>query len=103
MTQLTGMQTEAAAYTEIALAIGMEPPQIHFFTDVAKEADAARAAGWHASLLSRPGNAELAKPIQHPLLTSLADVQLPTAVPQKAAKLQNGHSSDTLQNGHKQG
>ena len=92
---------EAAAYSEIALAIGMDAHQIHFFTDIAQEADAARAAGWHASLVSRPGNAELAQPAQHPLLTSLAGVQLPTDVPHKAAKLQNGHSNGTLQNGHK--
>ena len=91
------MQVEATAYKEIALAIGMEPEQITFATDIAREADAAQAAGWQATLVSRPGNAELAKPVQHAVIQSLAQLQLPAQLPHKAAKLmQNG----TSQNGH---
>lgn len=67
---------EAAAYEQIALSLGIRPSEGHFCTDVLGEAVAARAAGWQATLLLRPGNAPL--PADHgiPTASSLLDVQL---------------------------
>ncbi|CAK1583615.1 unnamed protein product [Parnassius mnemosyne] len=54
-----GAKQEAGSYTAIAESIGCKPDEILFLTDVVKEAEAARAAGMHAALVSREGNAPL--------------------------------------------
>lgn len=47
------------SYHSIALSIGEEAPRLVFATDVAAEAVAAKAAGWQAILVKRPGNKPL--------------------------------------------
>ncbi|CAG4953693.1 unnamed protein product [Parnassius apollo] len=54
-----GAKQEADSYSAIAESIGCKPDEILFLTDVVKEAEAARAAGLHAALVSREGNAPL--------------------------------------------
>ncbi|CAG5024375.1 unnamed protein product [Parnassius apollo] len=50
---------EADSYSAITESIGCKPDEILFLTDVLKEAEAARAAGHHAALVSHEGNAPL--------------------------------------------
>lgn len=51
----TGPKREAVAYTRIAEAIGLPPGDVLFLSDVAAEADAAKAAGMEALLIDRAG------------------------------------------------
>jgi enolase-phosphatase E1 len=55
----SGPKREAASYTAIAKAWGRAPVDIVFATDQPAEAEAAHAAGMHAVILMRPGNAPL--------------------------------------------
>lgn len=70
-----GAKQEASSYTTIAEKIGCKPNEILFLTDILKEAEAARAAGLQAALVSREGNAPLAPAAAaFPLLHSLAQL-----------------------------
>jgi enolase-phosphatase E1 len=51
-----GMKREAASYTNIARAWGVEPASILFLSDVAEELDAARTAGLATCQLIRAGD-----------------------------------------------
>lgn len=53
----SGPKTESASYTAIAAELRIEPEEVLFFSDVARELDAARAAGCQTRLAVRPGNA----------------------------------------------
>jgi len=56
----SGPKVEARSYRDIALTLGVdEPSEILFATDVLGEALAAKAAGWQAVLVCRPGNKPL--------------------------------------------
>ena len=57
----SGPKLEARSYRDIALSLGVDSAsEILFATDVLGEALAAKAAGWQAVLVSRPGNKPLA-------------------------------------------
>ncbi len=51
-----GAKGRSESYHEIARQIGISPAEGLFATDVVAEAEAARAAGWQAVVLKRPGN-----------------------------------------------
>ena len=53
----TGPKTSSASYESIASAMGCEPREIMFFSDVVRELDPAREAGCHTRLVMREGNA----------------------------------------------
>jgi enolase-phosphatase E1 len=53
----TGPKREAAAYTAIAGAIGVDPADILFLSDTPQEIAAARGAGMQALLIDRAGGA----------------------------------------------
>lgn len=53
-----GPKVETESYRRIAETLGLEPWQGLFLSDVVAELKAARAAGWQAILLRRPGNPE---------------------------------------------
>jgi enolase-phosphatase E1 len=53
-----GKKGEAESYRKIAEAIGLEPQQILFISDVTAELDAATQAGMETLLSIRPGNSE---------------------------------------------
>lgn len=55
----TGPKREAASYAAIAKALGRAPAEVTFCTDIPAEAQAAAAAGMHAVILMRPGNAPI--------------------------------------------
>ncbi|XP_061386205.1 enolase-phosphatase E1-like [Musca vetustissima] len=55
----SGHKQEQQSYVNIAKALGEEPCDILFLTDVVKEAEAARKAGLQTVILARPGNAPL--------------------------------------------
>eukprot|EP00971_Amphidinium_carterae_P176742 3504515-Amphidinium_carterae.1 len=65
---------ESKAYTEIALSLGIEPCQGVFLTDIPGEAEAAKAAGWTAIVVIRPGNAPLPEGHGFRTVTNLMDV-----------------------------
>ena len=52
----TGPKREKSSYDAIAKALQSAPADIHFFSDVTAELDAAKAAGMQTVLLVRPGN-----------------------------------------------
>lgn len=56
----SGPKAEARSYRDIALSLGVDSPsEILFATDALGEALAAKAAGWQAVLVCRPGNKPL--------------------------------------------
>jgi len=68
----SGAKGDAESYRSIALSIACDAPaDILFATDVLAEAQAARAAGWGAVLVSRPGNAPLAADHGFSVITSM--------------------------------
>ncbi|MGA8085756.1 MAG: acireductone synthase [Terracidiphilus sp.] len=52
----TGPKTVKASYESIASAMGCEPGEVMFFSDVVRELDPAREAGCHTRLVMREGN-----------------------------------------------
>lgn len=75
---MIGNKREKKSYQEIALSLGTadEPSKILFFTDVIEEAQAARAAGVHAVLSVRPGNAPLPESHEFEVLQTFDSIQL---------------------------
>lgn len=65
------VQVHADSYRNIALSIGADAAQLVFATDVAAEAVAAKAAGWQAILVKRPGNKPLEPGHGCPVVESL--------------------------------
>ncbi|XP_021946568.1 enolase-phosphatase E1 [Folsomia candida] len=55
----SGSKVESKSYINIASKIGVKPQDILFFTDITKEAYAAKEAGLEVAVLVRPGNAAL--------------------------------------------
>ena len=52
-----GQKVSASSYAQIAEALGRSQAEILFVSDITRELAAARAAGLHALLSLRPGNA----------------------------------------------
>ena len=53
----TGAKADRASYAAIAEAMSVNPAEAMFFSDVVRELDAAREAGFATRLVMRPGNA----------------------------------------------
>ncbi|WP_410614474.1 acireductone synthase [Amycolatopsis sp. lyj-109] len=72
-----GPKREAPSYRSIATALGAEPGDIVFFSDVPAELDAAAEDGWQTGGLARAGEPfEHAGFGAHPRLRSFADVEV---------------------------
>ncbi len=73
-----GPKREAAAYQAIVHAIGRQPGEILFLSDIPEELDAARAAGLHTCLLTREGETSAsAVASDHPRARHFDEVVLP--------------------------
>lgn len=71
----SGAKVERASYANIALSLGVDAPSdILFATDILAEAQAARAAGWQAVLVERPGNKPLPDGHGFRIITSMQDL-----------------------------
>ncbi len=70
----SGPKRESASYAAIARAWGKAPADITFCSDIPAEADAAHAAGMHAVVLMRPGNAPLPANLAHPVHADLTRI-----------------------------
>lgn len=70
----SGGKREADSYRRITAAIGCEPGQILFLSDIVEELDAAAAAGLQTTLLDRDG---LAPTCSHPVVTDFDRIALP--------------------------
>ncbi|XP_037817326.1 enolase-phosphatase E1 [Lucilia sericata] len=55
----SGHKQEKQSYINIAQSLNIDPQDILFLTDIVKEAEAARLAGYQTAVLSRPGNGPL--------------------------------------------
>jgi enolase-phosphatase E1 len=67
----TGAKAAAASYAAIAQAMQIAPADAIFFSDVVRELDAAREAGFATGLVVRPGNAPVEDGHGHSVLESL--------------------------------
>jgi len=65
----TGPKREPASYKKIAQAIGQQPDEILFLSDVPEELAAAKTAGMQIALVVRPGN----KPVESYTLDIIRD------------------------------
>lgn len=68
-----GAKRETASYQAIALAIGLEPTELLFLSDIHQELDAARAAGWQTCQLLRDANDAHSR---HPQVSRFDHIQL---------------------------
>lgn len=50
-----GAKRERTSYSNIATAVGLKPDEIHFFSDIPEELQAAEAAGFGVTQVLRPG------------------------------------------------
>jgi len=60
-----GAKTASESYVTIATAMNLEPREVLFFSDVVRELDPAREAGFDTRLVVREGNAPVADPHGH--------------------------------------
>jgi methionine salvage enolase-phosphatase E1 len=68
----SGGKKEAASYSEIQLALGVDDPaNICFATDILEEAQAADEAGWIPVLVKRPGNAALPSSVKFQVIETM--------------------------------
>lgn len=70
-----GPKVDPASYRRIADALTLRPGALLFISDVARELDAARAAGLHTLLIERPGNAPPPSSHVHPTISSFDEVE----------------------------
>ena len=71
----SGPKVERSSYANIALSLGVDAPSdILFATDMLGEAQAARAAGWQAVLVERPGNKPLPEGHGFRVIASIQDL-----------------------------
>ncbi|HEY0432087.1 MAG TPA: HAD-IA family hydrolase, partial [Pyrinomonadaceae bacterium] len=70
-----GKKGEAESYRTIAQAIGLEPEQIVFISDVAAELAAAKDAGMKIVFSIRPGNAPQMNVERYPSIHSFDEVR----------------------------
>ncbi|HEX3469764.1 MAG TPA: acireductone synthase [Silvibacterium sp.] len=61
----SGPKTDAASYSRIAQALGIEPKEILFLSDSPAELDAGASAGLDVRLAVRPGNRATHSSVQH--------------------------------------
>ena len=66
----TGPKSAGRSYNEIAAKLAASPAEVIFFSDVARELDAAREAGCETRLVVREGNAPVADANGHQVLES---------------------------------
>ncbi|MBK7070856.1 MAG: acireductone synthase [Myxococcales bacterium] len=72
----TGPKQAPASYAAIATALALPPARIAFVSDVVAELAAAAAAGMHAVLSVRPGNAPVAPGHGYPTIGTLDELAL---------------------------
>jgi enolase-phosphatase E1 len=73
----SGAKQESSSYQRIAADMNIEPADILFLSDVVAELDAARQAGFHTTLVLRPGNHPLESSEHgHPEIRSFEQVRL---------------------------
>jgi enolase-phosphatase E1 len=70
-----GPKFATSSYERIAVRLGLPASAVMFVSDVTKELDAARAAGFQVALSVRPGNAA-APAHSHAVVTSLTDLTI---------------------------
>ncbi|MFG1705838.1 acireductone synthase [Nonomuraea sp. M3C6] len=71
-----GPKREPASYQSIAEALGAQPGELLFLSDVPAELDAAGAAGWRTTGVRRPGEpSEHAGFGDHPVVTSFEEIK----------------------------
>jgi enolase-phosphatase E1 len=71
----TGPKVERSSYTRIAKALGFAPASVAFFSDNARELDAARDAGMQTVQLVRPEDGTQADP-RHLVVATFADIDV---------------------------
>jgi enolase-phosphatase E1 len=71
----TGAKVSSASYAAIAAAMGVEPGQVMFFSDVVRELDPAREAGLDTRLVMRDGNAPVADAHGHVQIDSFNGIE----------------------------
>jgi enolase-phosphatase E1 len=69
-----GAKTSPDSYRRIAAALGSSPGRLLFVSDMAKELDAAHAAGCRVVLCSRPGNAPQPPTVAVDVINSLEEL-----------------------------
>jgi enolase-phosphatase E1 len=69
-----GAKTSAQSYGSIAAAMGVEPGEVLFVSDVVRELDSAREAGCGTRLSVRDGNAAVADGHDHAVVRSFAEI-----------------------------
>ncbi len=72
-----GSKRESSSYHAIAAEWGCPAAGLLFLSDVVEELDAARTAGMQTGLVVRPGNAPVSPDQPHPVVQSLAEIDLP--------------------------
>lgn len=71
-----GPKKEAASYTAIAGAVGLEPSDVLFLSDVDAELDAARIAGMQILRLLRPADTPAGASTMHPHVATFDEISL---------------------------
>ena len=71
-----GSKREAASYHAITEDWGLPAKDILFLSDVPSELDAARTTGMQTALCQRPGNATVPPEVDHPRISSFADLSI---------------------------
>jgi 2,3-diketo-5-methylthio-1-phosphopentane phosphatase len=66
----TGPKTESRSYATIAAAMQVAPSEVRFFSDVVRELDAAREAGFGTRLVVREGNSPVEDAHGHAIIRS---------------------------------
>ncbi|XP_012272163.1 enolase-phosphatase E1 [Orussus abietinus] len=96
-----GPKQEASSYKNILSKIGAEPSSVLFFTDVVKEARAAKEAGLSTIVVTREGNAALAEEdkVSFTCVKSFLDLSFQTS--SKRQKLDASASSETAETSSK--
>lgn len=85
-TENTGPKRVADSYRKIAAALGTEPQQIVFLSDLVAELDAAREAGWNTVGVRREGDQYFDAGVgDHLAITSFAQLDLTGDVPRLVA------------------
>lgn len=70
----TGPKSDATSYRAIAAAMKVASAEVIFFSDVVKELDAAREAGFDTQLVTREGNAPVADVHGHECIYSFDEI-----------------------------
>lgn len=71
-----GGKKQMGSYLHIAADFGLPPASIVFFSDVAEELEAARAAGMQTVLVERPGNAPVPSSATFPRIRGFQEIEL---------------------------